>query len=138
MADGTISFPMFGDFSINPASSFKVGPLTVHWYGVIIAVGFFLAVLYCAKRSKEFGLKEDNIYDAVIIGLPVSLIFARLYYIIFYPELFKGASFIDYIAIWNGGIAIYGGVIGAFLTVIVYSRIKINQKNLNQRNLKKK
>ncbi|MBQ2058042.1 MAG: prolipoprotein diacylglyceryl transferase [Oscillospiraceae bacterium] len=124
MADGTISFPMFGDFAINPASSFKVGPLTVHWYGVIIAVGFFLAVLYCAKRSKEFGLKEDNIYDAVIIGLPVSLIFARLYYIIFYPELFKDASFIDYIAIWNGGIAIYGGVIGAFLTVIVYSKIK--------------
>ncbi len=124
MADGTITFPLLGDIALNPAPSFKVGPLTIHWYGVIIAAGFFLAVLYCAKRSRQFGLRDDNIYDAVIIGLPVSLIFARLYYIIFYPELFKNASFLDYIAIWNGGIAIYGGVIGAFLTVIVYSRIK--------------
>ena len=123
MADGTISFPLFG-IELNPSRSFSLGPLTIYWYGVIIACGFLLAVLYCSRRAHEFGLKDDNVYDAVLFGLPAGLICARIYYIVFYPGQFYGASFMDYIAIWNGGIAIYGGVIGAFLTVFIYSRVK--------------
>lgn len=123
MADGTISFPII-DLSINPPSYFQIGPLTIHWYGVIIACGFLLAVLYCAKRAKQFRLTEDNVYDVVIYGLPAGIIGARVYYVLFYLDLFKGGSFIDYIAIWNGGLAIYGGIIAAALTLIIYCAVK--------------
>lgn len=116
---------MFGEsFYINPPSSFTLGPLTIHWYGVIIAAGFLLAVAYCARRSKSFGIESDAVYDVIIYGLPVGLICARAYYVIFYLDLFKGKSFLDYIAIWNGGLAFYGGLIGAALTLVVYCRIK--------------
>lgn len=123
MADGTISFPLLG-LELNPPSAFSLGPLTIHFYGVIIALGFLLAVWYCGKRAADFGLKEDNVYDMVLFGLPAGIIGARLYYIVFYPELFAGASFLDYIAIWNGGLAIYGGILGAALTIVLFSRVK--------------
>ncbi|MBQ6756992.1 MAG: prolipoprotein diacylglyceryl transferase [Oscillospiraceae bacterium] len=123
--DGAISFPIFGeDFYINPPSAFSLGPLTIHWYGVIIATGFLLAVLYCTRRSKQFGVEPDSLYDVIIWGLPIGLICARAYYVIFYLDLFRGKPFIDYIAIWNGGLAFYGGLIGAAATLIVYCRVK--------------
>ena len=124
MPDGAISFPILGDFYINPPSYFKIGPLTIHWYGVIIACGFLLAVLYCSKRAKSFGLEGDSVFDVVIYGLPVGIICARAYYVLFYLELFRGKGFLDYIAIWNGGLAIYGGIIGAALTLVVYCAVK--------------
>lgn len=123
--EGAISFPIFGEsFYINPPSYFELGPLKIHFYGVIIACGFLLALIYCTRRAKNFGLNEDNLYDVVIYGLPIGLICARAYYVIFYLDLFRGKGFIDYIAIWNGGLAFYGGLIGAAATLIVYTRVK--------------
>ena len=125
MSDGTISFPgLFGDNGINPPSYFSLGPLNIHWYGVIIALGFLLALTYCSRRAKSFGIKEDDLYDMVLWGLPLGIVGARLYYIIFYPDMFRDAGFMDYIAVWNGGLAIYGGIIAAFLTVLVCTKLK--------------
>lgn len=121
MPDGAISFPILGDFYVNPAKYFQIGSLKVHWYGVIIAVGFLLAVIYACNRAHEFGLESDNILDAVIYGLPTAIICGRAYYVIFYWELYKDNPS-EIIKVWHGGIAMYGVLLGAILTTVIYTR----------------
>lgn len=121
---GTITFPMFGDgFAITPTSEFSVFGLTIHWYGVIIAAGFLLAYLYVNHRSKDFGLTSDELLDAILWGVPAGIIGARLYYVIFNFSIYKN-DFWSIFKIWEGGLAIYGGVIGAVIAVFIYARSK--------------
>ena len=117
-----ISFPLLG-IEVNPPRVLSLGPLTIHYYGLIIAVGLMLAVVYACKRSKEFGLKEDDILDGVLSITPFAIICARLYYCAFSWEEYA-ANPISVLYIWNGGIAIYGGVLGAVIGVAVFCRIK--------------
>ncbi|MEE0110655.1 MAG: prolipoprotein diacylglyceryl transferase [Oscillospiraceae bacterium] len=118
----SISFPSFG-IEVNPPRTLSIGPFTAHYYGLVIAVGLILAVLYACKRSKEFGLKEDDIMDGVLWVTPFAIICARVYYVAFswadYAE-----NPISVLYIWEGGIAIYGGVIGAIIGVAVLCRVK--------------
>ena len=117
-----ISFPSFG-IEVNPPRTLSIGPLTAHYYGLIIAVGLILAVMYACKRSKEFGLKEDDILDGVLWVTPFAIVCARIYYVAFswadYAE-----NPISVLYIWEGGIAIYGGVLGAIIGMAVMCRIK--------------
>ena len=117
-----ISFPSFG-IEVNPARSFSIGPLTVHFYGLIIAIGLVLAVTYCCKRCSQFGLKEDDILDGVLWVTPFAIVCARIYYCAFSWQEYA-ADPISVLYIWNGGIAIYGGVLGAVIGVAVFCRIK--------------
>ena len=117
-----ISFPLLG-IEVNPPRVLSLGPLTIHYYGLIIAVGLMLAVVYACKRSKEFGLKEDDILDGVLSITPFAIVCARLYYCAFSWEEYA-ANPISVLYIWNGGIAIYGGVLGAVIGVAVFCRIK--------------
>ena len=117
-----ISFPSFG-ITVNPSTGFSIGPLSVHYYGLIIAVGLMLAVLYCSKRSHQFGIDEDTLLDGVLCVTPVAIIFARLYYCIFSWDLYAEDP-IRVLYIWEGGIAIYGSVIGAILGIIVFCKVK--------------
>ena len=117
-----ISFPSFG-ITLNPPTSFSVGPLTVHYYGLIIAVGLMLAVFYCSKRSHQFGLDEDTLLDGVLCVTPVAILFARIYYCAFSWEMYADNP-ISVLYIWEGGIAIYGSVIGAILGIIVFCKVK--------------
>ena len=117
-----ISFPGLG-IEINPPRGFQIGGMSVYFYGIIIAFGLLLAVMYGLKRSKQFGLKEDDILDGVLGIVPLSIIFARAYYCIFSWADFKDNP-VEVLYIWNGGIAIYGAVIGAALGVILFSLIK--------------
>ena len=78
----TISFPSFG-IEWNPIRSFQVGPLSIHMYGLIIALGLMAAVLYGCKRSQEFGIKEDDLIDGVLWVTPFAVLCARAYYVIF-------------------------------------------------------
>jgi len=121
-SSSSITFPSLG-FTINPPEGFSVGPFSVRFYGVIIALGLMLAVIYGLKRSKQFGLKEDDILDGVLGIVPLAIIFARAYYCIFSWEQFADNP-IRVLYIWEGGIAIYGGVIGAALGVVAFSLIK--------------
>ena len=117
-----ISFPGLG-LELDPPSTIQLGPLTIHFYGLIIAVGMLLAVLYASKRSKEFGLKEDDLLDGVLWVAPFAIICARLYYCIFEWDQYASNP-ISILYIWNGGLAIYGGVLGAVIGLSVFCKVR--------------
>lgn len=119
-----ISFPALG-IQWNPARSFSLGPLTIHYYGLIIALGLVLAVLYGWKRSRQFGIKQDDIFDGVLIIVPIALVCARLYYCFFqWNEGGYAENPISILYVWKGGLAIYGGVLGAAASIAVFCKIK--------------
>lgn len=118
----TISFPALG-LELDPPRGFQLFGFDIRFYGIIIAVGLLLAVIYGLKRSKQFGLKEDDILDGVLGIVPLAIICARLYYCAFSWDTFKDNP-ISILYIWQGGIAIYGGVIGAVLGVVLLCLIK--------------
>lgn len=118
----TISFPFLG-LEWNPGRGFAIGPLSINYYGLIIACGLLLAVFYGIRRAKQFGLKEDDILDGVLCVVPFAILCARLYYCVFEWERYA-ANPISVLYIWNGGLAIYGGVLGAILGVAVFCRFK--------------
>ena len=117
-----ISFPTLG-IEVNPGRTLSIGPLTIHYYGLVIALGLILAVMYASRRCKEFGIKEDDLLDGVLWVTPFAILCARAYYCIFSWEEYASNP-ISVLYIWNGGLAIYGGVLGAALGVIVFCRIK--------------
>ena len=117
-----ISFPGLG-IDIDPVRQFSLGPLTIHMYGIVIAFGLVLAVIYAMRRAPKFGLTEDHILDGVLWVTPFAILCARAYYCAFSWELYADNP-ISVLYIWQGGIAIYGGVLGAVLGIIVFCKIK--------------
>ena len=124
MRDAVISFPMFGDLKLDPPASFTLFGKDFYFYGAILALGVILAALYCARRSKDFGLTEDDLYGLTIWIIPVAVIFARLYFVLFYDLEYYIAHPNEILAVWKGGLAIYGGIIGGVLVGIFYCRKK--------------
>ena len=119
----SISFPMLGNFEINPPSYFTVFGMDIYLYGVMIGLGFILGILFCAKKSSRYGIKEDDVYDLVIWLIPLSILGARLYYVAFRLDYYL-AHPSELLAIWNGGLAIYGGIIMGVLVVFCIAKIK--------------
>ena len=117
-----ISFPSLG-IDIDPVRAFSIGPLLIHMYGIIIVCGLVLAVMYCMRRAPQFGLTEDHVLDGVLWITPFAFLCARAYYCAFSWELYADDP-ISVFYIWQGGIAIYGGVLGAVIGMIVFCRIK--------------
>ena len=119
----TIGFPNLGlEFTLSRVACTVLGK-DIYWYGIIICAGFILAALYVNSRTKDFGITSDNLTDCLIICVPLGIICARIYYVVFewgYYAQHPG----EIIAIWKGGIAIYGGIIGTLIGLFVYSRIK--------------
>lgn len=95
----------------------------IYWYGIIIVLGILLATYICRKEANRLGENPENIYDLILYGLPISIICARIYYVLFSLERYIDDP-LSVFSIWEGGIAIYGAVIGAFLTVLIYCKIK--------------
>jgi len=119
-----VEFPGLGLNLILDRVAFNVFGKDIYWYGIIIATGFALAVLYAFwKCKKEFGLTTDQVIDYLIWGTIVAIVGARTYYVVFNFDNFKD-DLLSVFAIWNGGIAIYGAVIGAFLVGFLLSRKK--------------
>ena len=118
-----ITFPGLG-IEIDPSQGFTIPgtQFEIKWYGVIIALGVLLAVLYAMRRAKDFGLTGDDILNMLLVGLPCAIVGARLYYVIFEWDRFFGAGipWYQFLNIREGGLAIYGGVIGASLALILY------------------
>ena len=117
-----ISFPSLG-IAIDPPRSIDIGPLSIHFYGMIIALGLVLAVVYACRRSNQFGIKEDDVLDGVLCVTPFAILCARAYYCIFSWEHYADNP-ISLLYIWEGGLAIYGGVLGAAIGVAVLCRVK--------------
>ena len=117
-----ISFPFLG-LEVNPPRVLSLGPLNIHLYGMAIGLGLILAVIYVCRRSSEFGLKEDDILDGVLWITPFAIICARIYYVAFSWKDYADNP-LSVFAIWEGGIAIYGSVIGAVIGVIVLCKVK--------------
>ena len=118
----TISFPALG-LELNPPRSISLGGLTIYLYGIVIALGLCAAVLYACRRSREFGLKRDDLLDGVLWITPFSILCARAYYCAFTWSEYRDNP-ISVLYIWNGGLAIYGAVLGAIVGVIVFCKIK--------------
>ena len=124
-----ISFPgLFGDWSFNP------DPIAVHighgiyWYGIILAIGLLAGLVLCMKQAKRYGLTEDNVLDMELWAVPSCIIGARLYYVIFYLDLYRNAdgslNWGEMVAVWDGGLAIYGAVIAGAIVAFFYTRHK--------------
>ena len=125
-----VAFPELGlEFTLN-RTAFSIGSLHVQWYGIIIAVGFALAVLYCLKRAPKFGILQDNLIDMTLIATPAAIVGARLYYVVFNWSQFADDP-VSIFKIWEGGIAIYGALIFGALAAFIYCRVKkINVLNV--------
>ena len=119
----TISFPSLG-IEWDPGRYLELGPLTIHYYGILIACGLMLAVIYGWKRCRQFGIIQDDITDGVLWIVPFAVLCARAYYCIFQWDEEFARDPISVLYIWNGGLAIYGGVIGAVIGVTVYCIFK--------------
>ena len=114
---GSIGFPNIGIDDFNPPNGFKLfgSDFEIKFYGVIIAFGLLLAVIYAMKRANQFGLTGDDILNVVLVGTPCGIIGARLYYVLYY-----GLPVSQWLNIRDGGMAIYGGVIGAVGAVAIF------------------
>ena len=122
-----ISFPgLFGDwrFTLSP-KLLDIGN-GIYWYGVLIAAGLLIALWFCMKRAPRYGLTEDDVIDTVLWAIPFAIVGARVYYVLFYLDQFRLADgsidWAETYRIWDGGLAIYGGVIAGFLTAYLFSR----------------
>src|SRR5690625_33332 len=102
----------------------QLGPISIYWYGVIIATGLFLGLYLATKEADRLGLKKDLVVDLIVFATPIAILFARIYYVIFEWEMYRGAPWWKWFAVWEGGIAIHGALIGAVLTAIVYAKVK--------------
>ena len=119
-----IAFPGLGlEFVINRVA-LSLGPITVYWYGVIIAIGFALAVWYAMNKIKTIGLKSDDLIDLLLFAVPISIIGARAYYVLFNYDKLYYYDHASMYKIWDGGLAIYGGLIAAVLTGVIFALIK--------------
>ncbi|MCF0140572.1 MAG: prolipoprotein diacylglyceryl transferase [Mogibacterium sp.] len=106
---GSVAFTIFG--------------IDIMWYGILIASGMILAIIISYVRAPRFGIEPDYILDMAIWTLPIGIVGARLYYVIFNYSLYQG-DFLSILNTRNGGLAIHGGIIAGAITVIVICRIK--------------
>lgn len=118
----TISFPGLGIGPLDVRETIEIFGFNIHLYGLIIGIGIILAYAFALKTCHKHNLTKENVTDILLYGLPSAIVCARLYYVIFEAEKFD--SFIEVLQIWNGGIAIYGAVIGAVISTYIYCRVK--------------
>ena len=116
-----ISFPKLGiNLNINP-EAFHIGSKPIYWYALIILTGFALGFLFIFRDCESRGVKRENVWDIALYSLLFGIIGARLYYVLFALDEFN--SVLDVFKIWNGGLAIYGGIIAGALTAFIYCKI---------------
>ncbi len=124
MREALISFPMFGEgFVLDPPAFFSIGGFRIYMYGAVIAFGFLLAVLYTARFCGRVGEVMDDVYDYLIWAVPLGIVGARLYYVIFNFSIYAG-DLMGVFSIRDGGLAIYGGVIGAVTGLLICCKRK--------------
>lgn len=120
----TIEFPGLWGWSIDVNTvAFTVYNVPIYWYGIIIALAFLSAIFFALRDSQKFGFEQETIIDLALVIIPAAIIGARLYYVAFSWEEFKDNP-ISILNTRTGGLAIYGGIVGALLAAYVFSRVK--------------
>ncbi len=119
----TISFPGLGigEFVLNPVA-FSVFGHEIRWYGIIITLAMIVGFIVANRNAKIEKIKSDDVYDLAIFLIVFAMVGARLYYVLMTLDTYD--SFYDVIAIWNGGLAIYGGVLAGALTIYIVAKVK--------------
>jgi phosphatidylglycerol:prolipoprotein diacylglycerol transferase len=108
--------------AINPIA-FGIGPLQVHWYGIILGTAALMGLVLAIQEGKRFGMNPDFFMDLVLLGVPSAIIGARIYYVAFKWEDYKD-NLSEIVKVWHGGIAIYGALIGAIIAAVFFVRRK--------------
>ena len=121
MTNYIIDFAGLG-LKITPPAGFSIGSFEIRFYGLCIALGLILAVVYALRRREQFGISEDDLMDGVLWIAPFAIVCARLYYCAFEWDMYKDNP-ISMLYIWEGGIAIYGAVIGAAIGVLIHCKL---------------
>src|SRR5690554_7149359 len=106
---------------IDPVA-FYLGPLAIRWYGIIISIAILLGLLISLNECKQRGINQEIILDYIIWAIPVAIVGARLYYVIFTLDNYH--SFAEMFAIRDGGLAIHGAIIGGLIVIVFLSKIK--------------
>ena len=123
----SISFPKLGiELNLNNVA-FQIGDFQVYWYGILIGLGLILAILYAYRNSNRFGVDNDRMFEVIIGGLIGGIVGARLYYVIFSWDMYKD-DLLSIFSTRSGGLAIYGGIIGALLVgglVCKFRKVKL-------------
>ena len=123
MTENYISFPKLGIMLHADSVAFTIGSKEIYWYGIIIGIGFFTAIVAAVILAKKYGVLPDTIYDIALYGTPSAIVCARIYYVAFNWEDYAD-NLSEIYKIWHGGIAIYGAIIGAVISTVIYCRIK--------------
>lgn len=118
-----IDFPNLGIYLKNVPKSFEVFGFEIALYGVIIGIGVLLGILIAARVAKKTGQDPDLYWDFSLYAVVFSIIGARIYYVVFAWDQYKN-NLLNIFNIRQGGLAIYGGVIAAFITLFVYAKLK--------------
>lgn len=123
-----VTFPGLGlEFHLNRVA-IEIFSMPIYWYGIIIAGGALLAALFCYRISPRFGIKPDDLIDLLFFAVPLAILGARLYYILFYLDLYRtpegNLDLGKMLDIRDGGLAIYGAVVVALLVLLVFCKIK--------------
>jgi phosphatidylglycerol---prolipoprotein diacylglyceryl transferase len=108
---------------INPIA-FHIGSIEIRWYGIIFALAFLVGILIAAKLAKKRNISSDTIYDFSIWLILGSVIGARIGHVFFYNWNYYSQHLNEIFSIWNGGVALYGGILGAVIAALIYCRIK--------------
>ena len=118
-----IQFPGLGwEFTINRVA-FQVFGLPIYWYGILIATGLVLAIVYGLREAKRAKIDQDDVMNMILLSVPAAIICARLYYVVFSWDQYAG-DWMSVFDIRGGGLAIYGGIIGVMIVLVTYCRIK--------------
>jgi len=123
LQDIIISFPLFG-LVLNPPRYFSIFGFNIHLYGLILATGLVVAAIWAMRQAPRFGLTQDNVLDMLIFAVPASIVFSRLYFVVFNWEMYSDNPITIITGIRSGGLTIYGVIFGAFLGAWICSRVR--------------
>jgi len=101
----------------------SIGPINIYWYSILIVISIIIGMYFSLKEAKKNGLTKEFLYDLIFYLIPISIIGARIYYVVFNFSEFKN-NLLDIFKIWEGGLAIYGAIIASIIFIIIYCKKK--------------
>lgn len=104
----------------------KIGNITIYWYSVMILIGFLIASYLITKETQKFNIKKETITDMLFYTIIIGILGARIYYVLFNLNYYLN-NILDIFKVWEGGLAIHGGIIAGALFIIIYTK----KNNLN-------